>query len=194
MARGGYVADRKHVNSCPPPTIRLGNNPFLETQILHIPQNKVKRLLTKVIRRQTEAIRSKVDQLASLAPLRPIDELRRTATPRPACAVVGVKVVRKVQKVRQRRGGRIVVLDAVKRLEDVAAVQSPQDRGPLVVRRDIGPAGHVLRHLGGDVEDGAAGKREDEITQYGGDALVLGVNIVLVSRVVRGPGRWVVGI
>lgn len=54
---------------------------FSEPQISHILQDKLELLLSEIIRRQTEAVRPKVDKLAALAPLRPVDQRRRPTLP-----------------------------------------------------------------------------------------------------------------
>lgn len=161
--------------------------------VSHVSPHELKSLLSKVIRRQTEAVRPKVHQLAALVPHWPVDQLGRPAAPGPAGPVVGIEVVGEVQKVRQGRGGRVVVGLPVERLQDVAAVHGAQRRRAPVVRRQVRPAGHVGRGARGEVEGGAALEREDEVAEEGGHALELGVEVVVgAARVVGGAGGGVV--
>lgn len=73
-------------------------------------------------------------------------------------------------------------------------MQRPEDWGAAVVCRQVRPAGRVPRNLRRDVEDGAARHREYEVSQDGGDTLVLRIDVVGVARVVGGAGGGVVGV
>lgn len=163
-----YMGNRAFVAS----TARNATPPS-HPQRIDIRLQKIVRIRPEVIIQHPITIRLELNQLPRRAPLRPT----RQANPH-----IRIQIMHKVKIVPADALRRVVRQHPIEHLQDIAPVERPQNRRPIVVRREVRPRLHGGVDLRGGLEEHAPRQREGQVTQDGADALELRVPDVQQAR------------
>ena len=138
----------------------------LYPQRVDIRLQEIIRIGSEVIIQHPITVRLELNELLRNTPLRPTRQ-RNTN--------VRIQIMHKIKIIPANRLGSIIRQHPVKHLQDVAPVEGPQNRRPVVVRREVGPRLHRGADLRGRLEENPPREREGQVAEDGADALELRV-------------------